>query len=172
MNKMIQIRALKYPDIPHYEWEGQLIESTPDHVIVFCKPGRQLIHHTKNKVFTMEHASIEYFSLKEWFTAAMAVVDGEVSFTYCNVAMPSVWTDKGLQFTDLDLDLIREKDKEWVVVDEDEFESNSMMYRYPVELKSEVIDALERLKNKAMHKTFPFNLDFIRKYAFHDSLYE
>lgn len=157
MSKLVKIKALKFPDILHYEWEGELLRHTSDYLLVLCKPGRKLIHHTKNKVFTIENTSLEYFSLKEWFTAAMEVEDGKVVSTYCNVAKPSIFNNEEIRFVDLDLDYIQEKNKEWIVVDEDEFESNSINYGYSIELKRETIKALIRLKEEVSQGNFPFN---------------
>ncbi|MBT2650111.1 DUF402 domain-containing protein [Bacillus sp. ISL-34] len=154
---MVKIKALKFPDILHYEWEGELLRHTSDYLLVLCKPGRKFIHHTKNKIFTIENTSLEYFSLKEWFTAAMEVEDGKVVSTYCNVAKPSIFNNKEISFVDLDLDFIQEKNKEWRVVDEDEFESNSIKYGYSIELKRETLKALKRLKEGVRRGNFPFN---------------
>jgi hypothetical protein len=38
---MIKLQALKYPDILHYEWEGECLERTDDGMLVWCKPGRK-----------------------------------------------------------------------------------------------------------------------------------
>jgi protein associated with RNAse G/E len=157
LGKVIKIRALKFPDILHYEWEGELLRHTADYVLVLCQPGRKLIHHTKNKVFIVNNTSLEFFFLKEWFTVAMEVEDGNVVSAYCNVAKPSVLINDEISFIDLDLDYIREKNKEWEVVDEDEFESNSIKYKYPVELKNEAVKALARLKEEVRKGNFPFN---------------
>ncbi|GHH98770.1 DUF402 domain-containing protein [Neobacillus kokaensis] len=161
MNNTLKIKALKYPDIPHYEWEGTILESTPDYIIVHCKYGRQLVHHTKNKVFTITNTSIEYFSLKEWFTAALEVEDGAVVSGYCNVAMPSVLKNNEVSFVDLDLDYIQKKNQKWEVVDEDEFESNSVKYQYPPELKQEALLALDRLQHFVKSGRFPFNQEIV-----------
>ncbi|GGH87263.1 protein associated with RNAse G/E [Pullulanibacillus pueri] len=166
MPEIIKIKALKHPNIPHYEWEGDLLQVTSDYVLVRCHPGRQLIHHTKKDIFTIDNTSIEYFSLKEWFTAAMAVEEGKVVAYYCNIAKPSVLTNNALSFVDLDLDLVKDKDKAWQVVDEDEFETNSIKYNYSPELKAEAVNALEALKAKIKQGVFPFNdqiLGFIRE---------
>jgi len=157
VENIIKIKALKYPNILHYEWEGEILQITPDYVLVKCKPGRKLVHHTKNAVFTINNTSIEFFSLKKWFTAAMGVEDGVVVSHYCNVAKPSVYKNNELSFIDLDLDYVQEKDKVWEVVDEEEFKSNSILYEYPTELKEEAIQALERLKEMVKDGEFPFD---------------
>lgn len=157
MTNIVKIKALKYPDILHYEWEGELLQQTTEYVLVLCKPGRKLIHHTKNKVFTIDNTSIEYFSLKEWFTAAFAIEDGDVVEAYCNVAMPSKFKNNQLSFIDLDLDYFLEKNKDWVVLDEDEFESNSIKYHYPPELKNDAVNALKKLQEAVQKGEFPFD---------------
>lgn len=53
---------------------GEILLKTSDYVFVKCKPGRKLVHHTKNDTFTINNTSLEYFSLKEWFTAAILLI--------------------------------------------------------------------------------------------------
>lgn len=171
LSEMIKIKALKYTDILHYKWEGELLHHTPDYVLVLCRPGRKLVHHTKNKVFTIKNTSLEYFSLNEWFTAAMEIEEGEVVSAYCNVAKPSIFHNGEISFIDLDLDYIKEKNKEWKVVDEDEFELNSIKYKYPAELKNEAVKALAKLKEEVRLGNFPFNnqvLSHLKNHCFPD----
>lgn len=160
MNNILKIKALKFPNIPHYEWEGEILEKTSDYILVLCKPGRKLIHHSKNEVYTINNTSIEYFSLNKWFTAAMEVEEGAVISTYCNVAMPSVLNQNELNFIDLDLDLVKSKNKDWQVVDEVEFEINSRKYHYSEKLKTEAIQALDLLREEVAKESFPFINDF------------
>lgn len=160
MNNILKIKALKFPNIPHYEWEGEILEKTSDYILVLCRPGRKLIHHSKNEVYTINNTSIEYFSLNKWYTAAMEVEEGVVISTYCNVAMPSVINQNELNFIDLDLDLVKSKNKDWEVVDEDEFEINSRKYHYSEKLKTEAIQALDLLREEVAKESFPFINDF------------
>ena len=160
LNNMLKIKALKFPDIPHYEWEGEILETTPEYILVLCKSGRKLVHHSNNNVYTINNTSLEYFSFNKWFTAALEVEEGVVVSAYCNVAMPSVLNQNELSFVDLDLDFIKRKNHDWEVVDEDEFEVNSIKYLYPEELKQEAIMALERLKEEVDEGNFPFIKEF------------
>ncbi|MEI5906836.1 hypothetical protein WAK64_07155 [Bacillus spongiae] len=68
MGEVIRIKGLKYPNVQHYEWEGELVYKTPEYVIVLCKPGRKFIHYSRDTTFTFHNTSLEYFSLKEGFT--------------------------------------------------------------------------------------------------------
>lgn len=162
MKRSINIMALKYPDILHYEWQGELIEQTSDYVIVHCKPGSQLIHHTKNITYIKNNTWIEFFFLKEWFTVSIEIEQGKITTYYCNVALPSVISDSQISFVDLDLDLVKKKNENWKVVDEDEFELNSSKYDYSAKLKEGAIKALEKLKKKVIKEEFPFNHEVLK----------
>lgn len=157
MNTMIQIQALKYGNIPHYEWETTLLEQTDSYVIVTGEYGRQLHHYTKGKVFTVNNRSIEFFSLDSWFTVSMNIMDGEVQEYYCNIAQPSQLADGKLTFVDLDLDYIRNKEGIWRVVDEDEFEVNAVRYQYPQQLIEQARMELERFRIMVERQQFPFD---------------
>ncbi|KEZ50853.1 DUF402 domain-containing protein [Metabacillus indicus] len=157
MRPIITISALKYPNIIHYEWQGELLKITSEYVLVLCKAGRTLTHHTKGTTFTLPNDSLEFFSLKKGFTVAMEMENREIVSYYCNIAMPSVFENNHLSFIDLDLDLVKRLNNEWEVLDEDEFEINSYTYNYPPEFKDYVIQSLEELKGKIKREEFPFD---------------
>src|SRR5690625_4279478 len=87
----------------------------------------------------------------------MEIKDGSIVSYYCNVAMPSILTGNEIRFVDLDLDLVKKYNEKWKVIDEDDFVDNSHKYNYPPELKKYALHSLERLKEKAKIKEFPFN---------------
>lgn len=165
---MIHMKSMKYPNIPHYEWKGRLLRKTPEYVVVLCESGRELKHHTKNTTFTVDVTSLEYFFLKEGYTVAMEIEEGKILSYYCNIAMPSVLNGNQLSFVDLDLDVVKRRNEDWMVVDEDEFEVNSVKYGYPVELKEYALRSLYLLQNKISDNLFPFDendLELVRKYS-------
>ncbi|MEA3319533.1 MAG: DUF402 domain-containing protein [Bacillota bacterium] len=157
MSEVINIKALKYPETLHYEWEGELVSKTSEYVLVLCKPGRKLKHYSKGTTFTINNTSLEYFSLKEGFTVAMEIENGCIVSYYCNVALPSLLRGNEISFVDLDLDLVKKQNEQWEVIDEEEFETNSFKYNYPLELKEGAIGSLEEMKSRVNKKEFPFN---------------
>ncbi|WP_070120236.1 DUF402 domain-containing protein [Bacillus marinisedimentorum] len=164
MREIINIKALKYPDFLHYEWEGELIIKTSEYVMVLCKPGRKLKHHSKNSTFTIHNRSLEYFSLKEGFTVAMEIESGSIVSYYCNVTLPSVLRGKEISFVDLDLDFVKRQGEDWKVIDEEELITNSSKYNYPPELKEDATQWLKVLKRKVKEKEFPFNDTVLDRY--------
>lgn len=157
MGPIITISALKYPNIIHYEWQGEFLKITPEYVLVLCKAGRTLTHHTKGTTFTLPNESLEFFSLKQGFTVAMEIENRDILSYYCNIAMPSVFKNNHLSFIDLDLDLVKRLNSDWEVLDEDEFKINSFTYNYPPDFKNYAIQSLEELKGKIKREEFPFD---------------
>ncbi|MBB3112544.1 hypothetical protein FHS18_004645 [Paenibacillus phyllosphaerae] len=152
----ITIQALKYGDRLHYEWETQLLERTDTHVFVLAERGRKLHHYTKQKVFTIDRWTIEFFSSAYWFTVSADVRDGNIVHYYCNINEPAIIAENAVSFVDLDLDLLGE-DGQWRVVDEDEFERHSIAFGYPEALIARARSELAGLQLRIAQRRFPFD---------------
>lgn len=157
----LTIKSFKHPDILHYEWQTTFLADTDDYLVVSSKAGRQLTHYTKGAVFTVPHDSIEIFMKNQWFSASFDVVDNQIVSAYCNIAHPPVFLENEVHFVDFDVDYIKRPERDWQVVDEDEFLENSIRYGYSEELKLRVYQELHDLIQRVENKTFPFNEDFL-----------
>ncbi|NRF93066.1 DUF402 domain-containing protein [Paenibacillus frigoriresistens] len=156
MDNLITIQALKYGDHLHYEWNTTLLEKTDSHIFVLGNYGRKLNHYTKQKVFTIEAWTIEYFSFHSWFTVSADVVGGNIQQFYCNINQPAKIEGNVVSFVDLDLDYVQ-RNGEWKVVDEDEFESNAIKFAYPEPLIHKAKQELIGLKELVSKRSFPFD---------------
>ena len=116
-----------------------------------------MTHHTKQRTFTVEGWSVEFFSLREWFTISIDLLEGQVAQYYCNIAEPAQIAGATLSFVDLDLDLIRRSGKEWEVLDEDELEANALRFGYPEALVLRARAELEGLRARVRSRGFPFD---------------
>ncbi|MGG1552965.1 DUF402 domain-containing protein [Paenibacillus ferrarius] len=152
----IPIRALKYGNRPHYDWETTLLERGDAHLFVLGHHGRQLRHYTKGKTFTIDRWTVEFFPLDAWFTVSADVVDGRIVQYYCNICEPPRLEQDGVSFIDLDLDLIY-RDGVWQVVDEDEFAEHTVKFGYPPELVNRVWQELAKLQARIASRQFPFD---------------
>ncbi|WNR45431.1 DUF402 domain-containing protein [Paenibacillus roseipurpureus] len=152
----ITIQALKYGNIPHYAWNTSILEKTDSHIFVLSESGRQLHHFTKDRVFTMPHWTIEFFSFESWFTVSAEVVEGEIVQYYCNINQPAQMKGNTVSFVDLDLDYFH-KNGVWTVLDEEEFQSNAIKFAYPEELIQRAEQELIALKQRVSRKEFPFD---------------
>jgi len=153
----ITIKALKYGNRPHYEWQSLLLEQTDTHLFVLSERGRALQHHTKNAVFTIDNWSIEFFPFNAWFTVSADIKDGQINQYYCNINQPATELAKGtVAFVDLDLDLIC-RDGIWSIVDEDELADNAVAFNYPEPLVARVWEEMRSLQERIAQRQFPFD---------------
>lgn len=157
MNRPITIQAYKYGGRLHYEWPAEVIDQNEHYVMVLCRAGRALTHHTKRKAFKMPYPSIEIFFFNEWYTCAITFQTAERLMYYCNIAMPVELKDDTLSFLDLDLDVLKEPDEDWKVVDRDEFIAHQKELNYPADLIARAELALEQLQQQIAMDQFPFN---------------
>lgn len=156
LQEKMTIKALKYGERLHYEWETLLLERTERHVIVLGEHGRRLRHYTKGRIFTIENWTIECFPTDAWFTVSADVINGEIARYYCNLCQPPRIKGRELAFVDLDIDLVF-RDGEWKVVDEDEFAENAIKLAYPRELTARVREELAALQRRIETDSYPFD---------------
>ena len=157
LRKPVQIRAFKYPDRLHYEWEAELIEINEQYAMVACHAGRKFQHYTKQKQFIMPYPSIEIFFFDEWYTFSVSFRENGEMMHYCNIAMPAKYENNILSFIDLDLDYLQEPHEAWKVVDEDEFIVNQERFKYPEHLIHSARLGLEKLQQMVASNQFPFD---------------
>ncbi|MFC5471533.1 DUF402 domain-containing protein [Cohnella suwonensis] len=98
---------------------------------------------------------MEFFSFDSWFTVSVDVRNGKIQQYYCNINEPAKIEGNTVSFVDLDLDLIQ-RNGEWMVVDEDEFERNSVKFSYPDPLIQRAKLELASLQARIHNKEFPF----------------
>lgn len=157
MCKSLTVKVMKYPNIPHYQWESNVIMQTDEYVILHSKKGRKLQHFTKKKVFTLDYDTIEIFFFDKWFTVAIDIfIDGETEY-YCNISKPCKFIDCALTFVDLDIDVVKKRNESWQVIDLDEFRCNSEFFKYPNDLKERALSEQVLLMERIKKRKFPFN---------------
>ena len=126
LSEQVTIMAYKYGGRLHYEWPTVLIERTSSYTLVYGTPGRPLTHYTKGRIFISQTPSIEFFPSHRWFTVSVDIHSGGRFEYYCNACLPPVAANHTISFIDLDLDVVRSPEGVWSVVDQDDFERNTV----------------------------------------------
>jgi uncharacterized protein len=129
-NFKIQVR--KWDGRPHYSWETHLLERTSGFIWVACPGPRDLVHHSKGKTFSFETHAMEWFWEGAWFSIGVSMDPlSRLTRFYCNLHQPLTEVDGGLEFVDLDIDVVKVGDEPTTQVDLDEFALHSKAYLYP-----------------------------------------
>ncbi len=156
MEKM-KVKTFKYNQQLHYEWEATVIDSNDNYIALFSTPGRKLIHHSRNKIFEFDTYSLDFFPFDCCYTAHVDIhKNGEFEY-YCNIGETPMIINNEIHFIDLDIDIVKKPNSEWMVVDQDEFEENSIKYRYSVEIKEKALSTTKELLKVISNQEFPFD---------------
>lgn len=116
-------------------WPCELIEQNDPLIILVGKFDHDVSHPGLGAI-KRGTTSYEYFWLDRWYNIfRFHEPDGSLRNYYCNVAMPPTFKDGVLDYVDLDIDILVWPDRNYEVVDCDEFERNALKYGYPNEIR-------------------------------------
>jgi protein associated with RNAse G/E len=73
------------------------------------------------------------------------------------VNVPPTFVEGVLSYVDLDLDILVEPDFSYRILDRDDFEQSVELYRYPEEVQTNALSAVDELVAMIEARQFPFN---------------
>ena len=152
----IIVRALKYDGSEHRSWPAQLLRQDGPLLVLDGKFEVDVNHDQLGFIPGGTH-SLEYYWLDRWYNIfRFAQPDGSVRNFYCNVNVPPTFDGDVLKYADLDLDILVRPDFSFVILDVDDFETNSRKYGYPPDVQSGARAALDELVGMIETRAFPF----------------
>ena len=140
-------------------WTCDLIERRGELVIMLGVFDRQIIHP---HLGTVEKGTIsyEYYWLDKYFNVFKFVErDGTFRNFYCNINLPPTFIEGILDYVDLELDLLVEKDGKVLVLDVEEYEETVKNSDGEKGLRERVDAALAELREMIAERRFPFDQD-------------
>lgn len=153
----ITINSRKFDGSIHRSWQCELLNKT-DKYWLFVGEFEKEISHSKLGVIRRKTISYEYYFKDKWFNVfRFHEPEGKLKFYYCNINMPPVFENGVLDYVDLDIDILVQKDFSFEILDEDEFAENSLKHKYNSELRSQVDKTLDELKSLIRQRIFPFD---------------
>lgn len=156
----IIINSRKFDNTIHRSWECSLIEETPDYWL-FLGKFKNEIQHSELGIIRRGTVSYEYYQKEKWFNIfRFHEPEGELKFYYCNINMPPSFKKNVLDYIDLDIDILVQKDFSFRILDQDEFQQNAKTFGYSDEIKSKIQQTIHEVLGMIEKKVFPFNLIF------------
>ncbi|MDH3492593.1 MAG: DUF402 domain-containing protein [Acidobacteriota bacterium] len=129
-NKTITINSRKYDGSIKRSWTAELLSTTGDELLFRGVFEDDVSHPNLGKILRGT-ISYEYYWLSRWFNVfRFHEPDGAFRNFYCNINMPPAFSNGILDFVDLDIDILFNKDGSLEVLDRDEFDHNSELYGY------------------------------------------
>lgn len=130
MTRSVHVRTRKWPDEPHWEFEGVLLGAdahgrwvgVPAGTLL-SRPGRSMPAAAPHVVLVPDDA---------WWVATLYGDDPARPFDlYVDVTTPAIWSEDEVRAVDLDLDVVRDTRGTVWVDDEDEFAEHQVSLGYP-----------------------------------------
>lgn len=157
MQNLITINSRKFDNSIHRSWRGELLEETSDYWLLVGKFEKE-ISHNKLGVIQRNTISYEYYWKQKWFNIfRFHEPAGELKFYYCNINMSPYFENSILNYVDLDIDVLVNKDFSYEILDLEEFEENSKKFRYPDFVKLKAQESLKVLLKNINQRQFPFD---------------
>jgi protein associated with RNAse G/E len=154
----ITIRKYLYDGSPSYVWEGSVVESDAEPVVVeaYFQHARRDLGYV---VFERGDVFVEFYYLTRWYNVFQIYsADGHLKGWYCNITKPAIIADHELHFVDLALDLFAHPDGRSLPLDVDEFEEQAASLYLPEDTAQarSAFDELQRLHRTHQLPSRPF----------------
>ena len=155
-NKIVTVNSRKFDGKIHRSWKAEFI-GRKDSLLTFVGEFESEVKHSHLGVIRRGTMSYEFYWLERWYNIfRFHEPNGDLRNFYCNINMPPTFEKGILDYVDLDIDVLVWKDYSFEILDLDEFEENSIKFKYSLEIHDKVQKALEELKRMIEKKSFPF----------------
>jgi protein associated with RNAse G/E len=156
---LIEVQTFKFDGQLHRTWQAEFVRQEGSLIVLDARFHDEIEHDLLGTIASGTH-SLEYYWLDRWYNIfRFAQPDGELRNYYCNVNVPPTFAGEILSYVDLDLDILVAPDFSYQVLDEEDFESNAQIYRYPDEVQRNARRAVEELGEMIQARAFPFSGD-------------
>ena len=157
----VKITSRKFDGKIHRSWKACLI-SQKDSLLSFIGEFDDEIVHPQLGIIRSGTISYEFYWLDRWYNVfRFHEPEGDLKYFYCNINMPPTFKNNVLDYVDLDIDVLVDKDFRYTVLDQNEFEENSQIYKYPSEIIKRTEQSLEEILNLINRREFPFDIKSI-----------
>lgn len=155
MNEWITVNSRAFDGSIRRSWQCRLAEQT-DSLLVLMGEFDADVSHDDLGLIERGTVTREYFWLERWYNIfCFYEPDGVFRNYYCNICMPPTFENGVLDYVDLDLDVVVWPDGRVDVLDEADYQRNSVKYDYPESVREHISSAIEELLSMASNDEFP-----------------
>ena len=154
---LITVVSYKYDGSISRTWPA-IIREINGPLIIAAGTFSNTIEHPFLGTMEAGTLSLEYFWTDRLYNIfELSEPNGRFRGFYCNLALPVKFDGATLSYVDLDIDIAVAPDSSIRVLDEDEFNENSIHLNYPADLTASVRDSLKALEKLILARQFPFD---------------
>ena len=155
------VNARKFDGQIHRSWNCDLISQSGE-LLTLIGVFDAEVNHPDLGVIRRGTISYEFYWLRRYYNIfRFHEPEGGLKMFYCNVNLPPKFENGVLDYVDLDLDILVDKNFKYRVLDADEFAVNSVKYQYPPEIVRKVGETRTEIIRLIESRLFPF--DYLEK---------
>lgn len=157
MRRPVRVECRKWPDDPHWEFDGVLLGHDAHGTWIGITRGTLLASPTRAFHAAADHVTLVPYDA--WWLATFYGTDPRRPFDiYVDIATPAVWHGEDLvRAVDLDLDVIKGTTGRIWVDDEDEFAEHRVQLGYPRDVIASAMASADRLLTAVTESAAPFD---------------
>jgi len=155
------IVAFKHDGKVHRTWyQTYLIEETDEYIAVGST--HSLVIEADGRRWHAIEPAVSIFMKKEWFNVVAMIKTTGINY-YVNLASPSYYEDGVIKYIDYDLDFKVDNEFSIRTLDEFEYKKHKKYFNYSEDLDEVIKYNFKKVKEKIIHKEFPFTHEIIEK---------
>ena len=158
----ILIQSYKHNHKLHRSWlNGFVIEANMNQIVFVT--DYSIVVEANSRSWKPKEPAICFYYPDRWYNVIAMIKDNSIIY-YCNIASPCIFDNNILKNIDYDLDIKVFKNKDYIILDQKEYQYHSSLMNYSSKLKYVIENTLEDLKRGIECKILPFDDKYISKY--------
>lgn len=156
IGRPVRLYVTKYDGSFHWEQNVWFVMQRGSLIVTQAFTGEEAL--TSRGPWTLPTDMRTFFWEDRWYSVIRNTqpIGRSNTLWYCNIATPALFDGANLHYVDLDLDVAITADGAVQVRDEDDFERNAALYKYPENVKRAARRAVDELLGIIERREFPF----------------
>ncbi|ASI53867.1 RNAase G [Metamycoplasma hyosynoviae] len=159
MGSITSIQAFKFDGTLYRQYEGaKIVANLNDFVVVLLMKTKV---SEKDITWVVGKPILFFFAKNKFYNASITLNRSKNNYIYVNLASPFYIDNGVLKYIDFDIDIKSYADKEFNVIDWQDFKESIEKMNYPFELIHRLYDEIDFLYDQFKHKTGIFSKKLI-----------
>jgi protein associated with RNAse G/E len=159
---VVQIHSYKHNGKIHRAWKEAIIVDYANDYVIVANNRTKVTESDGRNWFTREPAICCFFK-NYWFNVIGMLRNDGIHY-YCNLCSPYLFEEGAIKYVDYDLDIKVFPNRNFRILDRDEFEKHRKKMRYPIEIEQKIENEMKSLIELIKGQKGPFAPGFIEKW--------
>lgn len=161
VGESVEIHSYKHDEQIHRIWNKATVLEVTDGMLITITNNRTKVYESDGRIWYTREPAIVYFFEDFWFNVT-GMIRKDGIYYYCNLSSPFVFDGDAIKYIDYDLDVKVYPDRNYRILDRDEFNQHKRKYDYPIEIELIIEKQLKKLTEMIRNQEGPFAPGFVK----------